>query len=419
MEKLLQTGEGLMSTLGDTWDGVLAKVGDRFQDLAKDKIKGLIDWLTKIGENGDLEKWVKNTVELLDGLGIVLKKVGGFFADFVTGWKALSTIAGKMSGGMSYKEAFQETADEMATEDFDREEKAKAEKEAARLKKVYDEIAAKDQKAKEELWKKKGIGGGDKITVDMETGAKLQSKIIEDALKEAKKDLVKTEREAAEYKMEEFKFTLMEAGKESGTAGKKRLEEEIKKYKDQLDIRKDLKQAQKQVREADAQREQKETQKTLEKAEKGVETWTAALARAQADRKLSVRDRRKKEEAQKERALNRDYSNAELDALRTRGALVGDLSKEEVLALKEQDKFMAKTEKLRERAHKGQHLSPDEKRLLAEANAQKTLDAEAEKKGLAADKLKEDQAALDEQQAEDIGAIREKIEKLLVLKDGG
>jgi hypothetical protein len=70
-------------------------------------------------------------------------------------------------------------------------------------------------------------------------------------------------------------------------------------------------------------------------------------------------------------------------------------------------------------AHKGQHLSPDEKRLLAEANAQKTLDAEAEKKGLAADKLKEDQAALDKQQAEDIGAIREKIEKLLVLKDGG
>lgn len=418
MEKLAGTGEGLMSTLSDTWDGVLAAFGDRFQDIAKNKIKDLIEWLTKLKEDGTLEDWASKATTVMEGLGKVLWGLGKAFAAVYNGIATTAQVFGNMSTGMSLSQAIDATAVQQL--DDEAAIKAKAKKTAETKAKAEAEAtkAAETKKAQ-------AAASGEKkktaIEADMEKGMKGQHAAIVKAYEEAKKDIDAMNRDALDVKMKPFSFEFKEAGKESSEKGIKRLKDEMAKYKEQMDIRKEIQAGEKQINAFNDDVIEKDLNKVIEMETKRQDADKPALERAQNDRKMNVRERRAKEKADYKKAKDREYTEDELVDLRKRAEdkRIDDLTKEEKLALKEDDKFLSKAAKLSERARKGQRLSPDEKRLLNEAKREKNARADAQNLKIAEDQKKLLQEKRDKDQAADIQKIREKIDALLVLKDGG
>ena len=65
MEQLSKTGDGLISTLKDNWGIALATFGEKFVDLAKDKIKGLIDTIQTLIKDGTIDRWAEKAKEAL------------------------------------------------------------------------------------------------------------------------------------------------------------------------------------------------------------------------------------------------------------------------------------------------------------------------------------------------------------------
>lgn len=65
MEDLSQTGDGLTSTLEDTWTAAVREFGDAFQDAAKESIGFLITLLGKLKADGTIKEWAQAALEAL------------------------------------------------------------------------------------------------------------------------------------------------------------------------------------------------------------------------------------------------------------------------------------------------------------------------------------------------------------------
>lgn len=65
MEDLSQTGDGLTSTLEDTWTAAVREFGDAFQDAAKESIGFLITLLGKLKADGTIKEWAQAALKAL------------------------------------------------------------------------------------------------------------------------------------------------------------------------------------------------------------------------------------------------------------------------------------------------------------------------------------------------------------------
>jgi len=376
MELLSTTGEGLMSTLKDKWDGALADFGARFQDLAKDKIKQLIDWIDRLKENGTLDRWAKGAVDALTFVAKALRAVGKGIAWVVDKVQFAAGVAGAMSAGVGLGAAVEVVQAGRA------EEKAEKDAGEARATAKAKERAAAAIKAKEQAAKDE-IAAQARIAADMAEGQKAADK------KRAEKE-----------------------AKEKKKADAKALKERQKAAKELASLEKAL-------AADDRGKRQKIIEESLTRAEQRKETWTDAFTRAQTIRQESSGDRRARRKRERRRAKDRSLSIEELADLRKRNEDVGDLTRGEEEALRADEKNKARVDKLLERERKGENLSPFEKRLIDERLAQEraikaAADIKKEKENLEKLKLERER-----EQAKDIKEIRKKIDGLLTLKNGG
>lgn len=104
MQQLSQTGEGLMSTLNDTISGALASLGDKFQDLAKDKIKTLIDWIAYLQET-KFDAWAQGALDAFSKIGKGLGWVAEKFMQAQDFFKGAGGAVGTLIGGGSLDDA--------------------------------------------------------------------------------------------------------------------------------------------------------------------------------------------------------------------------------------------------------------------------------------------------------------------------
>lgn len=65
MEDLSQTGDGLTSTLEDTWTAAVREFGDAFSDAAKESIGFLITLLGKLKADGTIKEWAQAALKAL------------------------------------------------------------------------------------------------------------------------------------------------------------------------------------------------------------------------------------------------------------------------------------------------------------------------------------------------------------------
>jgi len=461
MEKLSTTGEGLMSTLGDTWDGALAKFGDRFQDLAKDKIKGLIDWITKLTTDGTIDVWANRTVkaletvkDVLSGLGEGLKILYKFsgLSDAMAFVKGGAMVAGTIAGGGSFKDAMGAGGQGLATGFYGEKifaamgatgfaEKNKAEEEAT---------ARQEQKIRENAKKQ----SSSKVEADKQSAAKLaesakrqaddlaKGQILADqkafaeigkAYKDAKKGLVKEERDASELGMGAFTFDQGTVGRDkTEKAGKERLKDELGQWKDRLSLKKEAANVDKGMQKELFDKETKRFEQEAVKAGERNARFLDNSEKAKADRQMTSEERQEKKILAGKKARSHSYSEEELATMRARQAVIEkkgeeqanldgvlSLNKEEKEALAEDKKFMDKADKLRARAKSGQKLSEYEKRVLAEADAATGARQAKDAKEIADKNADERRKTLEEQAFKDLSEVRKKLDSLLTMKEGG
>lgn len=77
MEDLSQTGDGLTSTLEDTWTAAVREFGDAFQDAAKESIGFLINLLGKLKADGTIKEWAQAALEALTPLKDLITAILG------------------------------------------------------------------------------------------------------------------------------------------------------------------------------------------------------------------------------------------------------------------------------------------------------------------------------------------------------
>lgn len=155
MQQLSQTGEGLMSTLNDTIGGALASLGDKFQDLAKDKVASLIEWIGYLQET-KLDDWAQGALDAISAVGDGISWVVDKFLKVQDFFKGVGGAVGTLIGGGSMedaKRAFEE--DSSARErknaaDRSRYEESKREEQSQRKTPDAQATAAEQQKAKEQ-----------------------------------------------------------------------------------------------------------------------------------------------------------------------------------------------------------------------------------------------------------------------------
>lgn len=182
MEKASQTGDGLVSTLKDNVNLTLAAVGEQFQDLAKNKIKDLIDWLGVLRDSNAIQEWADEVRGWMQSLNPVIESVKAKFGEIVRNIKLAAGFLGaffnKSKEGMSLRERIITSAEEAGQSYMQHESKAaKAEKQEKRQEQAEANRAAvvkkqDEQKAREEA----------AITKQLEES---QAKIDEKTLKEA------------------------------------------------------------------------------------------------------------------------------------------------------------------------------------------------------------------------------------------
>ena len=430
MEKLSTTGEGLMSTLGDTWDGALAKFGDRFQDLAKDKIKSLIDWITKLTTDGTIDVWADRTMKFLEGVATMAKGVGSAFSWVGDKIKGAAAFAGALSAGEGIGQAW-ESAGKMKEMDKAKEGniRASAQKEASakvEAKKQADSEAA--AKVAESAKKQ----ADDMAKGQMEADQKAFNEIGK-AYKDAKKGLVKEEREAAEVGMDAFTFDQGAPGRDkTEKAGKERMKDELTQWKDRLALKKEAAGVDKGMQKELFEQETKRFEKQVVKAAETNARFLENSEKAKADRQMTSSERQEKRIADGKKARSHNYTEAELAGMRDREATIAkvgeeqanlsgvlSLNKEEKQALAEDKKFMDKADKLRKRAKSGQKLSDYEKRVLAEADSAEGARNEKAKKEIADENVRKRRELMENEAFLNLKSIKEKIEGLLTLKEGG
>lgn len=90
MAQLSQTGDGLVSTLKDTWTESVRTFGQAFMDVSKTAIGGLIEWMGKLNSDGTVKEWADKTLEVLYQVAGAAKAVssgGGMRAEAWSGIK--------------------------------------------------------------------------------------------------------------------------------------------------------------------------------------------------------------------------------------------------------------------------------------------------------------------------------------------
>jgi hypothetical protein len=90
MAQLSQTGDGLVSTLKDTWTQSVRTFGQSFLEVSKTAIGGLIEWLGKLNDNGTIKSWADKTLEVLyrvAGAARAVASGGGMRAEAWSGIK--------------------------------------------------------------------------------------------------------------------------------------------------------------------------------------------------------------------------------------------------------------------------------------------------------------------------------------------
>jgi hypothetical protein len=98
MDKASKTGDGLVSTLKDNLNQTLAQIGDTFQDVGKNKIASMIEWMVKLRDGGEIEDWADNVFAALE-------KAKGAFGKFKADLQKTAAFLGALSGGASINEA--------------------------------------------------------------------------------------------------------------------------------------------------------------------------------------------------------------------------------------------------------------------------------------------------------------------------
>jgi len=431
MDTALKTGEGMLSSLRETWGDTLQELGFKFEGLAKDKIAGLIDWLNNLAESDALEKWATRVIDALGLVADAASAVGSAIGAISDTVESAAAGFGSMKGGGSFKEGWTASINEQVDKEFAAENKKK-QKEA--------------QKWIESLGKLPELQTAGPKPIPAAEKAKLErlaaedSKKVEDAYAEAKRSLRGSERAAKDLGVKEFTFEFKPG--ETSIAGKKRLETAIQDWKDGLDQAKDeaakakekaqelketaeeIKQLEKQVREGESAAETQKWTKRQADAEKEATMWDAAADRAQANRLMTSREKRQAEKAMRKKSSKGAFTEEELDALRERQKTVNDLSKEETNALKLAERRNPMTDKkswdrlkaLREKKEQGKPLTAHERELLAQGNAQiERAWAKDAAKG-AKEKIEEQNARNLEASARDLNLIKQKLVTLLQVK---
>lgn len=159
MEELSKTGEGLFSTLKDNWSLALARFGDTFQDLAKNKIAALTDKIKQLMEDGTIDVWADRSKKALEGLLVTAKVVAGALSKLGAIQKFVQKVAaavGAKAGGGTFKEGWG-MVDDWEEQQRKDEERIRA---AARKKKEANKESAAQEKSlsekiAEDLGKKK------------------------------------------------------------------------------------------------------------------------------------------------------------------------------------------------------------------------------------------------------------------------
>jgi len=430
MEKLSTTGEGLMSTLGDTWDGALAKFGDRFQDLAKDKIKGLIDWITKLTTDGTIDVWANKTMKFLEGVATVAGWVGKVFGTVADYTQRLGSVAGALWEGKGIGEAIRQ-ADNMKAGDEKEERKlrdgAEGRAKTAAAEKIQAENDAAAKIAESAKRQADDLAKG-QILADEKSFAEIGK-----AYKDAKKGLVKEERDASELGMDAFTFDHGTVGRDkTEKAGKERLKDELGQWKDRLSLKKEAANVDKGMQKELFEKETKRFEQEAVNAGERNARFLDNSEKAKADRQMSSEERQEKRITAGKKARSHSYSEEELATMRARQAVIEkkgeeqanldgvlSLNKEEKEALAEDKKFMDKADKLRARAKSGQKLSEYEKRVLAEADAATGARQAKDAKEIADKNADERRKTLEEQAFKDLSEVRKKLDSLLTMKEGG
>jgi len=373
MEKLSLTGDGLISTLKDKWTGALAAFGDKFKDLAKDKIQGLIDMIDRLRQDGTIDKWADHALEAMEALAKGIKFV-------IEQLDFAAKVVKRMNDGESLEEA---AAGVIARKFISDALKGGKDR-------IAEKAAEEESRLAEEAAKKK---------LEIEKKAELEKKA---AAKRIADDLALGQKQADEK-------AAKEAEKKADKAAKKAAEKAVK----------DLKVLRKKVRDFERGAEVRDNQVAKKKAEERLGREQAALERAAARRRETPQDRKDRRQAEREKALARGFTQEELRDFRLRKANRNDLTKGEELALDEDRKNNEKVDKLIERQKEGQKLTPHERRLIDERKA--VVAVEKERKKIEQAKLNLEKLRLQREadQAKDIKGIRQKIEGLLVLKGGG
>ena len=106
MAKLSVTGSGLISTLKDNWMFALKEFGDVFQDLSKDKIKGLIDTIKDLKDSGAIQQFAKDALNALELLGKGIGFISAVFAQLRRNVEMKAEFLGTIVGGGSIGDAF-------------------------------------------------------------------------------------------------------------------------------------------------------------------------------------------------------------------------------------------------------------------------------------------------------------------------
>lgn len=84
MERQSKTWNGMMSNLGDTWVAFQRMIGDAgFFEAMSDQLRGLLDWLQLMQDNGSMQKWAQRLSDVLTTLantaGAIVSQILGHF----------------------------------------------------------------------------------------------------------------------------------------------------------------------------------------------------------------------------------------------------------------------------------------------------------------------------------------------------
>lgn len=92
MSQLSQTGDGLVSTLKDTWTESLRTFGQSFVEVSKTAIGGLIEWMGKLNSDGTIKAWADRTLEVLYQVAGAAKAVHSGGALRAEAWSGIKDV---------------------------------------------------------------------------------------------------------------------------------------------------------------------------------------------------------------------------------------------------------------------------------------------------------------------------------------